>query len=129
MGVNRKIGWCLALLLLAVPSWAEAQKKMPRLDPAAAEEVSGTIADSTRGRPGPVRLVMRVAGGKELAVLVAPDEVCDALGLSLRKGDEITLAGQRITTGDRPLFVTEAVIVDGKRVAVRDPKGGWAGGD
>jgi len=103
-----------------------APKGLPRLgDPNATEEVQGTIADSTRGSPGPVRLVLRVAGGRELAVLVAPDKTCDALGLSLRPEEDVTVVGRLITTGERPLLVTEAVVVDGERVAVRDPQGGW----
>ncbi len=103
-----------------------ARKALPRLgDPAAAEEVTGRIADSTRGKPGPVRLVLTIAGGRELAALVAPDKVCETLGLSLEAGEDVTLVGRMITTGERPLLVTEAVVVDGRRIEVRDSKGGW----
>lgn len=123
---------CVSISLVCVfpayrPAWAEepAKKSLPRLGNTP-EDVTGTIADSTRGKEGPVRLVLNVAGGRELAALVALDEVCEALGLSLRKGEEVTLRGQMVATGERPLFVTEAVVVDGAPIAVRDPAGGWA---
>lgn len=130
MDWTRKIAALLTLVLFCAPALvrAEARKGLPRLgDPAAAEEVTGTIAASTRGRKGPVRLVVNTVGGGELLVLVAPDRTCEALGLSLRVGEEVELAGQMITTGERPLFVTEAVLVDGRRIAVRDSGGDGAG--
>lgn len=123
---------CVSISLVCVvpahrPASAEEppKKSLPRLG-STVEDVTGTIADSTRGQEGPVRLVLHVAGGRELAALVALDEVCEALGLSLRTGEEVTLRGQMVTTGERPLFVAEAVVVDGAPVAVRDPAGGWA---
>ncbi len=123
---------CISISLVCVlpacrpASAGEPEKKsLPRLGNTM-EDVTGTIADSTRGKEGPVRLVLNVAGGRELAALVTLDEVCEALGLSLRKGEVVTLRGQMVTTGERPLFVTEAVVVDGAPVVVRDPAGGWA---
>lgn len=101
------------------------RKTLPRLRSAdQSEEISAKILQSTRGKPGPVRMIV-ATGDKQLAVLVAPDEVCDGLGLSLRPGEEVTLAGRVVTTGERPLMVTEAVVADGKRIAVRSPDGGW----
>ena len=73
-----------------------------------------------------MRLVLPAAGDRELAVLVAPDEVCDALGLSLERGEDVTIEGRMVTTGERPLLVTESVIVAGVPIAVRDPGGGWS---
>lgn len=120
----------MVLLGMASPVSAEpapaAGKGLPRLDAAgASEEISGRIAASTRGQSGPVRLVIELAGGKELAVLVAPDEFCDHLGLSLKTDEEITVIG-RVMPGERPLLVASAVVVDGRRVDVRDAAGGWA---
>lgn len=101
------------------------RKGLPRLGASgASEEISGRIAASTRGSSGPVRLVVELPGGKEIAVLVAPDELCDALGLSLKADEEVTVIGQ-IVPGERPLFVGSAVVVDGRRIDVRDAAGGW----
>lgn len=95
-------------------------KTLPRLtDATASEEVSGRIADSTRGRPGPVRLVLRLAGGEELAVLMVPDAQCDRLGLSLKTGEEITVVGYRMSTGTRPLLVARTVVEASRRVDLR----------
>ncbi len=118
----------LAAVGVALPTPAEEQvrKGLPRLgDASATEEVTGRIADSTRGKPGPVRLVLNVAGATELAALVAPNKTCDALGLSLKTGEDVTIVGRMMTTGERPLLVTEAVVVDGRRIDVRAPNGGW----
>ncbi|MDG2306775.1 MAG: hypothetical protein P8R42_19420 [Candidatus Binatia bacterium] len=120
----------LVLLGIGSPVSAEpapaARKGVPRLGAAgASEEISGRIAASTRGQSGPVRLVIELAGGKELAVLVAPDELCDRLGLSLKVDEEIMVVG-RVMPGERPLLVTSVVVVDGRRVDIRDAAGGWA---
>lgn len=124
----RSIRVALALSLLLIPAGVadgeEGKKRIPRLgDPGATEEVTGRIADSTRGRPGPVRLVLSLEGGRELAVLVVPDSSCDRLGLSLRTGEEITVIGQRMS-GERPLLVAMAVVAEGKRIDLRSRKGG-----
>lgn len=135
MAVLRTLLCALVVLLVARPVVAEepARKGLPRLgSPETAEEIRGVIADTTRGQRGPVRLVVRVTGGSELAVLVAPDKVCESLGLSLKTGEDVTLTGRMITTGERPLFVAETVELDGKPVSLRDPGGGWvkaAGGE
>ena len=88
------------------------------------ETLTGKVVSSTRGKPGPVRIVINT-GGRDLAVLVAPNDVCEALGLSLENGDDVTIEGRVMTTGERPLMVAEAVIVDGERVPVRSESGGW----
>jgi len=120
---------CVLVLVGAVlPAGAESapKKTLPRLsDPSAETEVTGRIASSTRGEAGPVRLVLKLEGGKELAVLVAPDSLCDQLGLSLREGDEVTVFGH-LMAGARPLLVSRTLMVDGRRVDVRDESGGWA---
>lgn len=128
MRPNDLAAW-MAVLLLALASSASGQdaprKTLPRLQSAGTSEtLTGKIVNSTRGKPGPVRMVIHTSG-RDLAVLVAPNDVCEALGLSLENGDEVTIEGRVMATGERPLMVTEAVIVDGERVPVRSASGGW----
>ena len=81
-------------------------------------EVRGRILRSTRGHPGPVRLEVEKSGGGEVAVLVAPDGVCDQLGLSLRTGEDVVVRGS-LVAGDHPILVAKTIVVDGREVEVR----------
>ena len=45
--------------------------------------------------------------------------------LSLKVDEEIMVVG-RVMPGERPLLVTSVVVVDGRRVDIRDAAGGWA---
>jgi hypothetical protein len=83
-------------------------------------DVRGKIVQSTRGRPGPVRLEVETdGGGKPLDVLVVPDTICDELGLSLRTGEQVHLRGSHFA-GKSPIFVASAVVVDGKAIALHN---------
>lgn len=117
----------LQAILVGVAMGEEGGKRtLPRLDDASAKtEVTGQIADSTRGKPGPVRLVLRLSGqgphgkeGEEIAVLVAPDAECDRLDLSLGRGEEITVIGH-LMAGAHPLLVAQTIVSNGRRVEVR----------
>lgn len=79
--------------------------------------VRGRILRSTRGRPGPVRLEVERSDGGQIAVLLAPDEVCEKLGLSLRAGEEIDVRGA-LYQGRSPILVAASVTVNGKEIQV-----------
>ncbi|HZR80623.1 MAG TPA: OB-fold nucleic acid binding domain-containing protein [Candidatus Binatia bacterium] len=81
-------------------------------------QVEGKILRSTRGHPGPVRLEVERADGERVEVLLAPDDVCDQLGLSLRAGEQVRLEGS-LFRGRAPIVVASSVIVNGKAVSVR----------
>jgi hypothetical protein len=99
--------------------------RLPQLsDENSVAEVTGRIASSTRGQAGPVRLALEMKDGGLLAVLVAPDALCDQLDLSLQPGETVTVIGREVK-GSRPLFVTRAIETSGRRVAVRDGQGRW----
>jgi hypothetical protein len=84
--------------------------------------VKGKIVESTRGNKGPVRLEIERSEGGRLSALVAPDERCDQLGLSLRPGEEVELEGS-LFQGRSPILAVTAVIVGGSAVPVRDQRG------
>jgi len=84
--------------------------------------VQGKILHSTRGRPGAVRLDVSPDAGGRLTVLVAPDPLCDALGLSLREGERIDVTGS-LVAGQTPMLVATQFNVDGRPVRVRDQQG------
>ena len=88
--------------------------------------VSGRIARSTRDHPGPVRLEVSRAGAAPLSVLVAPNELLDALGLSLRPGEPIEVTGSLAMT-QNPILVAMSFTVDGKQIRVRDEQGNVLG--
>jgi len=133
----------LATLWIAAPSGASAQPATAP-GPAASEgarapangpphlptlfgrdsmtTVQGKILHSTRGRPGAVRLDVSPDAGGRLTVLVAPDPLCDALGLSLREGERIDVTGS-LVAGQTPMLVATQFNVDGRTVRVRDQQG------
>jgi hypothetical protein len=84
--------------------------------------VKGKIVESTRGHKGPVRLEIERGEGGRLSALVATDERCEQLGLSLRPGEEVELEGS-LFQGRTPILAATAVIVDGKAIPVRDQRG------
>jgi hypothetical protein len=69
-----------------------------------------------------VRLDVSPDAGGRLTVLVAPDPLCDALGLSLREGERIDVAGS-LVAGQTPMLVATQFTVDGRTVLVRDQQG------
>jgi hypothetical protein len=84
--------------------------------------VEGKITRSSRGRKGPVRILVERASGGPVTVLVAPDDVCDRLGLSLKTGDEVSVDGNMLK-GERPILIATAFTVGGKQIRVRDADG------
>lgn len=123
---------CFALLGIAriddaaaAEATPDGRNLLPKLtDETGTTEATGRIASSTRGQPGPVRLVLELKDGDSLAVLVAPDDLCTHLGLSLQPDQEVTVIGQEVK-GSRPLLVARMVVENGKRIAVRDAEGRW----
>jgi hypothetical protein len=85
-------------------------------------KVEGKIARSSRGRKGPVRLLVERPGGDPVTVLVAADDYCDRVGLSLRAGETITAEGTMVK-GERPILLASKITSDGKTVQVRDASG------
>ena len=87
-----------------------------------ATRVEGKITRSSRGRKGPVRVLVERASGAPVTVLFAADDVCDRLGLSLKTGEQVVVEGSMLK-GERPILIATAVTVDGKQVRVRDAEG------
>ena len=81
-------------------------------------DVAGRIVFSSRGHAGPVRIEIEASDGKRVTALLATDDVCNRLGLSLKAGETVVLRGSMFN-GPRPALITTAVIVDGKPVALR----------
>ena len=123
---------CIGLLswdLLArggSPGDAAAQGKaaLPRVESGKVSRVKGRIVASTRGKPGPVRLTVESEGGDAVSVLVAPDELCEKLGLSLKVNDSIDATGTMMP-GKPSLLVVSELEVDGRRLELRDGQGRW----
>lgn len=84
--------------------------------------VEGKIARSSRGRKGPVRLLVERKGGDPVTVLVAADDYCDRVGLSLRTGETVTAEGTMVK-GERPILLASKITTDGKTVQIRDAAG------
>ena len=114
------------LVTLSAPcAWAGTGGKLPKLTAETrVREVSGRIVESSRGRSGPVQLILELEGGAEMKVMVAPDALCDELGLALQAGEELTVIGYELS-GESPLLVARSVVVAGRRVDVRDARGVW----
>jgi len=119
------LGSAAAQVAAAAEATPDGRTLLPKLtDETGTTEATGRILSSTRGKPGPVRLVLELKDGDSLAVLVAPDDLCTHLGLSLQPDEEITVIGKEVK-GSRPLLVTRMVVEKGRRVVVRDAEGRW----
>jgi hypothetical protein len=122
----------LGLVLLAFDARADdgeakqAPAGKPRVPMASTEgptkRIEGKIMRSSRGKKGPVRLLVERKEGEPITVLVAPEEVCDRLGLSLKTDEQVVVEGSLLKS-DRPILIATAFIVDGKTVHVRDAEG------
>src|SRR5215472_2542534 len=105
------------------PSTPGTAKRLPSLfTPDSITRVRGKIVRSTRGHPGAVRLEIERAEGGRLPVLVAPDNVVDSLGLSLRPGENVDVTGS-LLAAQHPMLVATEFNVDGKQVRIRDEQG------
>lgn len=122
----------LALALLARDARADDHEAKPGPDgrprvPMAstdgpAKRIEGKIMRSSRGKKGPVRLLVERKEGDPVTVLVAPEEVCDRLGLSLKADEQVVVEGSMLKS-DRPILIATAFVVDGKTIRVRDAEG------
>ena len=85
--------------------------------------VEGKIVRTSRGRKGPVRLLVERKSGDQVTVLVAPDELCDRVGLSLQTGEAVDVEGA-LVKGERPILIASAFkMPDGKTIRIRDASG------
>jgi hypothetical protein len=85
--------------------------------------VAGKIVRTSRGRKGPVRLLVERKAGDQVTVLVGPDDLCDRLGLSLQSGETVDVEGA-LVKGERPILIASAFkLPDGKTVRIRDASG------
>lgn len=86
------------------------------------KRIEGKIMRSSRGKKGPVRLLVERKDGDPVTVLVAPEEVCDRLGLSLKADEQVIVEGPMLKS-DRPILIATEFVVDGKTIRVRDAEG------
>ena len=86
------------------------------------KRIEGKIMRSSRGKKGPVRLLVERKEGDPVTVIVAPEEVCDRLGLSLKAEEQVVVEGSLLKS-DRPILIASAFVVDGKTIRVRDADG------
>jgi hypothetical protein len=85
--------------------------------------VQGKIVRTSRGRKGPVRLLVERKAGDQVTVLVGPDDFCDRVGLSLQSGETVDVEGA-LVKGERPILIAAAFKTpDGKTVRIRDASG------
>jgi hypothetical protein len=87
-----------------------------------AQRVEGKIIRSSRGKKGPVRLLVERKDGEPVTVLVAPEDVCDRLRLSLKTEENVVVEGSMLKS-DRPILIANSFVVDGKTIRVRDAEG------
>lgn len=132
--VTLLLGFGLTAILASHDGSARAEEPAPRPSGAAVPrvpmlstqgpvtKVEGKITRSSRGRKGPVRLLVERASGGPVTILVAADEYCDRVGLSLRAGETIAAEGTMVK-GERPILLASSVTVDGKTVQIRDAAG------
>jgi hypothetical protein len=141
--IARSIGCTLVaagLVLLAAPAstrsaaaaepppapTATVSGAVPRLPVLSAQgastKIDGSITRSSRGRKGPVRLLVEREGGEPVTVLVAADDYCDRVGLSLRSGEKIHVEGAMVK-GERPILIASSITAGGKTVRIRDASG------
>lgn len=84
--------------------------------------IAGKILRSSRGKKGPVRLLVERKDGEPVTVLVGPEDVCDRLGLSLRADEQVVVEGSMLKS-ERPILIASTFVVDGKTIRVRDAQG------
>jgi hypothetical protein len=108
----------------AQPKGTAAER--PRVPTISAEgptrRIEGKIMRSSRGKKGPVRLLVERKDGEPVTVLVASEDVCDRLGLSLKADEQIVVEGSMLKS-DRPILIASAFIVGDKTIRVRDADG------
>lgn len=85
-------------------------------------KVEGKITRSSRGRKGPVRVLVERASGSPVTVLFATDEICDRLGVSLKTGEQIVVEGSMLKS-ERPILIATTVTENGKVTRIRDDEG------
>jgi hypothetical protein len=84
--------------------------------------IEGKIMRSSRGKKGPVRLLVEQKGAEPVTVLVASEDVCDRLGLSLKADEHVVVEGSMLKS-DRPILIANAFVVGDKTIRVRDAEG------
>jgi hypothetical protein len=108
----------------AKPTGTAAER--PRVPMIATEgptrRIEGKIMRSSRGKKGPVRLLVERKDGEPVTVLVASEDVCDRLGLSLKNDEQIVVEGSMLKS-ERPILIASVFIIGEKTIRVRDAEG------
>lgn len=122
------VGAMLGLALWSFDALADdtqakpASAEKPRVPMVSTEgptkRIEGKIMRSSRGKKGPVRLLVERKDGDPVTVIVAPEEVCDRLGLSLKAEEQVVVDGSLLKS-DRPILIATAFVVDGRTIRVR----------
>jgi hypothetical protein len=100
-----------------------AVPRLPVIDAGQSTHVEGKIIRTSRGRKGPVRLLVERKSGDQVTILVASDELCDRVGLSLQSGETVDVEGA-LVKGERPILIASAFkMPDGKTIRIRDASG------
>jgi hypothetical protein len=105
-------------------SMGAAVPRLPVIDgQGPATHVEGKIIRTSRGRKGPVRLLVERKSGDQITILVAANELCDRVGLSLQTGETVDVEGS-LVKGERPILIaSEFKMPDGKTIRIRDAAG------
>lgn len=125
----------------AAPPWGRGYHGCPcagfmaggRYDPGTVEKLSGEVTSldgfaGPRGRGG-IHVVMKV--DKEvIAVHLGPAWYLDQQGLTVARGDQITVRGSRIDVGGKPEIIAAEITKTGHTIVLRDRDGipVWASG-
>lgn len=124
------IGICAAAIVLCShdvpaqqpPSSADRPRVPMVSTQGPSRRIEGKIMRSSRGKKGPVRLLVEIKDSEPVTVLVAPEEVCDQLGLSLKTDEHVVVEGTMLKS-DRPILIASSFVVGDKTIRVRDADG------
>lgn len=118
------IAFCL--LALIMKSAAAAEPSPPKYDFQTETKIKGTVEDVAMPAHGHekevVRLVIKI-GNDAIEVYLCPKSFLDEMGVEFNKGDEISVTGSKVKSGEADLVLARQAQKGNDTLILRDDKG------
>ena len=117
---------CLCIAPLYAQKTAKPDNSLPKYDLTAELKLKGVLDDVKQLSLGPKREIVEIivkSGADSSEVLLCPKSFQDDMGITLAKGDEVSLTGSKVKRDGADVILGREVVKGNDTLVLRDDKG------